>query len=233
MDIETRSIILSRQRTTKALVRLRGGAGWSAPLLFAYGERFSHDVAQIYTKRSVMQYNSKTSKKLHFSALIRYGSGRRRIRNNAHINRRACCIALTKHKQSATLIYMELPLGWGTIRNTDFVVFLRLLLVVSVCHEPSLGNWFIDDYLREDPSTEYRGPCADWTSYELNEPRHEKTCLRGVWPGKTQTGLLSYRDWLESWNVGFSNYPGSEQQRRLSDWMNAQADLRLCCSRIA
>ena len=26
-----------------------------------------------------------------------------------------------------------------------------------------------------------------------NEPRHEKTCLRGLRPGKTQTGLLSYR----------------------------------------
>ena len=33
-DIETRGIILSRQRTTKALIRLRGCADWSAPLLF-------------------------------------------------------------------------------------------------------------------------------------------------------------------------------------------------------
>ena len=32
---ETRDITLSRQRTTKALIRLRGCAGWSAPLLFA------------------------------------------------------------------------------------------------------------------------------------------------------------------------------------------------------
>ena len=32
-------------------------------------------------------------------------------------------------------------------------------------------------------------------TYEL---RHEKTCLGGFWPGKTQTGLLSYRDKLES-----------------------------------
>ena len=47
-DIETRGIILSRQRTTKALVRLRGCAGRSAPLLFAYGKsRFCHDVAHI------------------------------------------------------------------------------------------------------------------------------------------------------------------------------------------
>ena len=47
-DIETRSIILSRKQTTKALIRLHRCTGWSAPLLFAYGiNRFSHDVAQI------------------------------------------------------------------------------------------------------------------------------------------------------------------------------------------
>ena len=36
LDIETRDIILSRQQTTKALIRLRQCAGRSAPLLFAY-----------------------------------------------------------------------------------------------------------------------------------------------------------------------------------------------------
>ena len=41
-------IILSRQRITKALIRLHKCAGWSAPLLFAYGKsRFCHDVARI------------------------------------------------------------------------------------------------------------------------------------------------------------------------------------------
>ena len=30
-----------------------------------------------------------------------------------------------------------------------------------------------------------------WTSFE---PQHEKTCLQGLRPGKTQTGLLSYRE---------------------------------------
>ena len=38
----------------------------------------------------------------------------------------------------------------------------------------------------------------------LIEPRHENTCLRGVRPGKTQTGLLSYRDWLGFWNLGYN-----------------------------
>ena len=40
----------------------------------------------------------------------------------------------------------------------------------------------------------------------INEPRHEKTCLRGFRPGETQTGLLSYRSQLESWNFGYRNY---------------------------
>ena len=38
--------MLSRQRTTKALIRLRECAAWSAPLLFTYDiNRFPHDVA--------------------------------------------------------------------------------------------------------------------------------------------------------------------------------------------
>ena len=48
LNLERRGIILSRQRTTKVLIRLRGCTGWSAPLLFAYGKnRFSHDGAHI------------------------------------------------------------------------------------------------------------------------------------------------------------------------------------------
>ena len=44
-----RGIILSRQRTIEVLIRLCGCAGWSAPLLFAFGiNRFSHDVVHIY-----------------------------------------------------------------------------------------------------------------------------------------------------------------------------------------
>ena len=32
----------------------------------------------------------------------------------------------------------------------------------------------------------------------INEPRCEKTGLRGFRPGPTQTGLYSYRRWLEA-----------------------------------
>ena len=41
--------------------------------------------------------------------------------------------------------------------------------------------------------------------YLLIEPRHKKTCLRGFWPGKTQTSLCSYRTYLEAWNFGYRN----------------------------
>ena len=36
------------------------------------------------------------------------------------------------------------------------------------------------------------------------EPHHEKLCLRGLRPGKTQTGLLGYRDKLVSRKFIFS-----------------------------
>ena len=47
--------LLSRQRTTKALIKLRECAGWSAPLLFTYDKnRFSHDVAHFHINRSYL-----------------------------------------------------------------------------------------------------------------------------------------------------------------------------------
>ena len=47
--------LLSRQRTTKALIRLRGCAGWSASLLFTYDKnRLSHDVAHFQINRSYL-----------------------------------------------------------------------------------------------------------------------------------------------------------------------------------
>ena len=49
LTIASGGVIPSRQRTTKAMIRRRGCASWSAPLLFAYGKnRVSHDVAQIH-----------------------------------------------------------------------------------------------------------------------------------------------------------------------------------------
>ena len=48
LAMASRGIILYRQRTTKALIRLHRCSGWSAPLLFVCGiNRFSHDEAHI------------------------------------------------------------------------------------------------------------------------------------------------------------------------------------------
>ena len=47
--------LLSRQRTTKALIRLRGCAGWSVRLLFTYDKNmFSHDVAHFHINMSYL-----------------------------------------------------------------------------------------------------------------------------------------------------------------------------------
>ena len=55
-----RGFILPRQWTTKALIRLRRWARWSAPLLFAYGiNRFSHDMAHFKTGSS-LKHDGKT-----------------------------------------------------------------------------------------------------------------------------------------------------------------------------
>ena len=55
MVLESTGIILSRQRTTKVLIRLR----WSAPLLFAYGiRRYSHDAAHLIKQLSFSNRHS-------------------------------------------------------------------------------------------------------------------------------------------------------------------------------
>ena len=46
---------------------------------------------------------------------------------------------------------------------------------------------------------------SESSSSSIFEPRHKKTCLRGLRPGKTRTGLLSYRSYLEAWNFGHRN----------------------------
>ena len=42
-----------------------------------------------------------------------------------------------------------------------------------------------------------------FTARTVNEPRRQKTGLRGFRPCPTQTGLYSHRRWLETWNFGF------------------------------
>ena len=71
--IASSCILLSTQRTTKALIRLRGCAGRSASLLFAYGKgRFCNDVGHtcfifILSDASVIEFC--LTKQLHISLL--------------------------------------------------------------------------------------------------------------------------------------------------------------------
>ena len=73
--------------------------------------------------------------------------------------------------------------------------------------------------------------CGPWS-------RHEKTCLRGLRPGRTKNRSaqpqkldrgLTFR--IRKLKVFY--YLVSEQQRCWSDCADAQADLRLCCSHMA
>ena len=68
LAIASRDIILSRQQTTKALIRLRRCTGLSVPLLFTYGiNRFSHDMAYlrfIKTQTNKSQTRQQTTKAL-------------------------------------------------------------------------------------------------------------------------------------------------------------------------
>ena len=94
---------------------------------------------------------------------------------------------------------------WPDWADGHFVGFVMLRLAARTCHFVGFvmrrliwvkgsgtqdNIWNIESYLKNKI---------------LFEPRHEKTCLRGLRPGKTQTGLLNYRDKLESWIFEYRN----------------------------
>ena len=55
LNLQRRGIILSRQRTTKVLIRLRGCADWSAPLLFVYGKTSSRH-GSLYDRTTLLKF---------------------------------------------------------------------------------------------------------------------------------------------------------------------------------
>ena len=110
-DIETWCIILSRQRTKKVLIRLRGCAGWTAPLLFAYGKnRFSHDVAHMDRVKRIWYLSHMRAAKVQASLRIRAvspeppllahtnsdsrGTFRQKARSLAPLNGWACAVKI-------------------------------------------------------------------------------------------------------------------------------------------
>ena len=50
-----------------------------------------------------------------------------------------------------------------------------------------------------------RASTKAWKLQYKTEPCHKKTCLRGLRPGKTQTGLFSHRKYLEAWDFAYRN----------------------------
>ena len=82
-------MILSKKRITKALIRLRGCAGWSAPVLFAkprrqvFSRRGPYDVRnvklQLYTKGLVWSRGESTSVKLFLFSIC--GIAKNRVFN--------------------------------------------------------------------------------------------------------------------------------------------------------
>ena len=65
-------------------------------------------------------------------------------------------------------------------------------------------------------------------------PSHEKICLQGFLLRKTQTSLLNYRDWLETWNFAWNKCRNTFQQAASkvcwSGFVVKKTDMRLCCS---
>ena len=57
--------------------------------------------------------------------------------------------------------------------------------------------------LKADLQTDYNRKIPRLIFFNINEPRCEKTGLRGFKSGPTQTGLYSHRRWLEACNFGF------------------------------
>ena len=82
------------------------------------------------------------------------------------------------------------PSNYKFASQDHLVVYKRKMTKANLCTTPP-G--------RSTPATQCSTPIS-WELWLQIEPRHEKTCLQGLQPGKTQTNLLSYRDKLESWN---------------------------------
>ena len=103
------------------LIRLRGCAGWSAPLLFAYGiNRFSHNVAQLTSKETSRSGRWERSSLL--SVLVEIFSVSLRHRLSASEN----TIFEPSHEIMA------------------FFVLLKLILQTCVCSHPvGLDVWFL------------------------------------------------------------------------------------------
>ena len=110
-------------------------------------------------------------------------------KSNLSLSAQDCRIASASY---ICLVSIYISLGNKNLNNLSFVLkdHMHHIYIVSTLY-------------REASDCALGGACVAFgigepTFPKQNEPRHEKTCLRGFRPCKTQTSLLSYRDKLEA-----------------------------------
>ena len=79
-------------------------------------------------------------------------------------------------------------LGWSEVWSSGMSVLLPFSSVLSILSRMGAISSSLTGVSSSDAGKSENG------KFRYYEPRYEKTCLRGFRPGKTQTGLLSFRD---------------------------------------
>ena len=169
-------IILSRQRTTKVLIRLRRCADWSAPLLFSYGiSRFSHDRAHYTTITVSLQKRRVLQEPFRIPACWLAG-------RSSWMQRQIATSTLT-----TILVPRSGNLQVSQVRR--YIVWAGNRLCVNTVKV--LKNW------------DTRKNCCNYPKIEPFEPRQANLCLRAFRHDKFQLRMPSHSEgpgiWLSVW----------------------------------
>ena len=171
---------LPSERTAKTLIRLGGCPDWSEPSLDANSfDWFCHVVAQLSSTQNGEQYKHQG---IHQMSLVTrkpvFG-----VFDQVRLNP-VCSATETSYTQAGE-------------RCHEIMVYFVLRKLILQTHKRShlLG---LDVWVWTEPSSSPLRTAKCLYHYHMcwlkYAPRHEKTCLLDLRPGKTQTGLLSYRD---------------------------------------
>ena len=129
---------LSRQRTGKALIRLRGCTGWYAPLLFTNEKNwFSHDVARFQINRSylccirrkrvccIQLYGEKKKKKKKQQQLLIYHYIRGHFLHDRHIC--PTCESDSENQVKVTITFERYKIAeWNDVTE-EFILSIYVL----------------------------------------------------------------------------------------------------------
>ena len=156
----------------------------------------------IYGKNLFKTFLSETRRLITFKLGIQHqGLGPYRICSNDDPG-----LTLTYFTARSTLLHDVEILGFiETIDNNELKVGTNSWLCTWI-HMSTRGQGHSSTFLLGHWDIYFQTNCHAAGHIKVKfEPRHEKTCLRGLRPGKTQTGLLSYREPSLSWNFGYRN----------------------------